>query len=153
MHYHTGWLSVFTVVLVLSGLSAGLACPETQTPFSSPRNEMLVKHKWNAIPENWVSMGQPPNGTMIELHIALKPNRENALIDALHEVSHPRHPKHVLFTGTPPLEAIELTCAASDTARTYRRSRLLSSLRRTPTHSSLYAHGLNTTACRPPPFQ
>jgi tripeptidyl-peptidase-1 len=32
------------------------------------------------------------------------PDRENALIDALQEVSQPRHPKHVLFT-TPLFEA------------------------------------------------
>jgi hypothetical protein len=88
MHYHTGRLSMFSV-FVLSVLSAGLACHAT--PFPSPRDEMLVKHKWNAIPDNWVSIGQPPNGTTIGLHIALKPNHENALIDALHEVSHPRH--------------------------------------------------------------
>ena len=61
---------------------------------------MLTKHKWDAIPGNWVSLGYPPNGTTIKLHIALKANRENSFVDALQEVSHPRHPKHVLFTGT-----------------------------------------------------
>jgi len=35
---------------------------------------------------------------MIDLRIALKPHSENALIDALYEVSKPGHPKYVLFT-------------------------------------------------------
>ena len=99
-HTTRGWLSVLAV-LVLSVLSAGIACHATPSP--SPWDEMLVKHKWDAIPENWVSLGQPPNGTTIELHILLKANRENALIGALQEVSHPKHPRHILFTGTPQL--------------------------------------------------
>ena len=90
-------------VLVISVLSAVLACHATPSP--SPWDEMIIKHKWDAIPDNWVSQGQPPNGTTIKLHIALKGNHENALIDAFHEVSQPSHPKHVLFTSTPTLEA------------------------------------------------
>jgi tripeptidyl-peptidase-1 len=43
-------------------------------------------------------LGHPPNGTTIDLHIALKPQRENVLIDALHEVSQPGNPKQVHFT-------------------------------------------------------
>ena len=86
-------------VLVLSVLSAGLACHAT--PSLSPWDEILIKHKWDAVPDDWVSLGQPPNGTTIKFYIALKANHENALIDALHEVSHPRHPKYVLFTSTP----------------------------------------------------
>ncbi|KAH9012356.1 hypothetical protein EDB85DRAFT_2281273 [Lactarius pseudohatsudake] len=39
---------------------------------------------------------------MIDLCIALKPYRENALIDALNEISDPRHPRHV-FSTMPPL--------------------------------------------------
>ena len=101
-HTASDWLSVLAV-LVLSVLSAGLACHAIM-PSPSPWDEMLIKHKWDSIPDNWVSLGQPPNGTTIKFHIALKANRENALIDALHEVSHPRHPKHVLFTSTPQLE-------------------------------------------------
>jgi tripeptidyl-peptidase-1 len=96
MRYHTGNV-LSQAVLVLSVLSAGLACHAT--PSSPPWDEILVKHKRNAIPDNWLSMSHPPNGTTIELHIVLKPNRENALIDALHEVSQPRHPKHVLSLG------------------------------------------------------
>ncbi|KAH9060328.1 subtilisin-like protein [Lactarius deliciosus] len=47
---------------------------------------MYIKHSWNAIPKNWVSLGRPPSDTTIDLYIALKPHRENALIDALYEV-------------------------------------------------------------------
>ena len=77
------------------------------------RDEMLVKHKWDAIPDNWVSLGHPPNETTIELHIALKPNRENALIDALHEVSQPRHPKRVPFINTPSSRLTHTRAASS----------------------------------------
>ncbi|KAH8997661.1 subtilisin-like protein [Lactarius hatsudake] len=50
---------------------------------------MHIKHSWNAVPTNWVSLGRPPSGTTIDLYIALKPNRENALIDALYEARPP----------------------------------------------------------------
>ena len=96
------WLSVLSA-LVLSVLSTSLICHATPSP--SPWDKMLMKHKWDVIPDNWVSLGHPPNGTTINLYMALKANLENALIDALHEVSHPRHPKHVPFTSTPLLEA------------------------------------------------
>ena len=49
--------------------------------------------------------GSPSKRHDNQLHIALKANRENALVDALHEVSHPRHPKHVLFASTPHFKA------------------------------------------------
>ena len=102
MRHHASWMISVLSFLVLSTLSARLACHAT--PSSPPRDDTLIKHKWDAIPDNWVSLGQPPNGTTIKLHIALKANRENALIDALHEVSHPRHPKHVLSTSTAQLD-------------------------------------------------
>ncbi|KAF8257577.1 subtilisin-like protein [Lactarius quietus] len=57
-------------------------------------DNMQVKHTWNAVPENWECLGPPPSGTTIDLHIALKPHRENALIDALYEVSDPRNPRY-----------------------------------------------------------
>src|SRR6266702_1375950 len=57
---------------------------------------MLVKHAWNTVPENWVSLDRPPAEATIDLHIALNSQRENALIDALYEVSSPGHPKYVL---------------------------------------------------------
>jgi tripeptidyl-peptidase-1 len=84
MRYHG--LFVFSVLV-----AALLGSPGT--PLPSPWGKMLVKHKWDHIPDNWVALGLPPNGTKIDVHIALKPQRENALIDALHGVSQPRHPK------------------------------------------------------------
>ncbi|KAF8265387.1 subtilisin-like protein [Lactarius quietus] len=57
-------------------------------------DNMQVKHTWNAVPANWECLGPPPSGTTIDLHIALKPHRENALIDALYEVSDPRNPRY-----------------------------------------------------------
>ncbi|KAH9046089.1 subtilisin-like protein [Lactarius hengduanensis] len=53
-----------------------------------------IKHSWNTVPRNWDSLGRPPSGTTIDLYIALKPQRENALVDALYEVSEPGHPKY-----------------------------------------------------------
>ncbi|KAH8992961.1 subtilisin-like protein [Lactarius akahatsu] len=55
---------------------------------------MYIRHSWNAVPKNWVSLGQPPPGTTIDLYIALKPQRENAVVDALYEVSEPGHPRY-----------------------------------------------------------
>ena len=64
---------------------------------------MLAKHKWIQIPDKWVTLGHPPEGATINLHIALKSDRENALIDALKEVSQPSNPKYVLL-ATPLFE-------------------------------------------------
>ena len=147
-HDSDGWLSVL-VFLVLSVLFPGLACHATPSP--SPWDEMLIKHKWDAIPNDWVSLGQPPNGTTIKLQIALKANHENALIDALHEVSHPRGPKHVASLV---LLSSRLTHVfVSDMGCTYQRSKLMSLSLHTQTPLSLYVRGLNTTACHHPPFQ
>jgi tripeptidyl-peptidase-1 len=89
MRYHR--LSVLSVLA-----AALLASPAT--PLPSPWGKMLVKHKWTRIPDSWLTLGHPPNSTSINLHIALKPERENALINALHDVSQPGDPKYVLFT-------------------------------------------------------
>lgn len=61
---------------------------------------MRTKHSWNAVPKNWESLGYPPNGTLIDLYVGLKPYRENALIEALYEVSDPNNPRHVLSTSS-----------------------------------------------------
>jgi tripeptidyl-peptidase-1 len=99
MRYHR--LSV--KLSVLSFLAAVLlAGPAAALP--SPWGEMLVKHEWSQILDKWVTLGHPPDGATIDLHVALKPDRENALIHALREVSQLRHPKHVFFT-TPLFEA------------------------------------------------
>src|SRR6266702_475728 len=85
MRYHCVFvLSVLAAVLL--GSLAKFLPP--------PWDDMHIKHSWNAIPENWESLGHP-SGTTIDLYVALKPHRENALIDALSEVSSPNHPRHV----------------------------------------------------------
>ncbi|KAH8995261.1 peptidase S8/S53 domain-containing protein [Lactarius hatsudake] len=61
-------------------------------------DDMRSKHSWKTIPENWECLGLPTADTMIDLYIALKPYRENALVDALNEVSDPGHPRHVPST-------------------------------------------------------
>ncbi|KAI9465053.1 hypothetical protein BJY52DRAFT_1184095 [Lactarius psammicola] len=45
---------------------------------------MVVKHKWNVVLANWESLGHPPVGTIIGLHVALKPHRGSALTDGLY---------------------------------------------------------------------
>ncbi|KAH9010430.1 peptidase S8/S53 domain-containing protein [Lactarius pseudohatsudake] len=57
-------------------------------------DHMRSKHFWKTIPENWECSGLPTAHTTIDLYIALKPYRENALVDALNEVSDPRHPRY-----------------------------------------------------------
>ncbi|KAF8267194.1 Pro-kumamolisin, activation domain-containing protein [Lactarius quietus] len=81
---------LFSVLFVLAtGLLASLT-----TPVALDWDIMRMKHAWNSIPMNWESLGPPPVGTTMNLHIFLKPDRENALIDALYEVSNPEHPKY-----------------------------------------------------------
>ncbi|KAH9164918.1 subtilisin-like protein [Lactarius sanguifluus] len=85
MHYHC--ISVlFVIVLVLLGSLA--------TPLSPPWDDMHIKHSWNAIPKNWEVLGRPPSGTTIDLYIALRPQHENAIVDALYKVSEPGHPRY-----------------------------------------------------------
>ena len=89
---------------VLSVLSAALhGVPAMPLQVPTPRDDMVVKHKWDVIPDNWVSLGPPPDEITIDLDIALQPNQKHALTDVLLEVSQPGHPKQVLFT-TPLLE-------------------------------------------------
>ena len=84
---------------VLSVLAAALlGGPAVPLQIPTPRDDMVTKHKWDAIPDNWHSLGPPPHETTIDLHIALQPNQKDALTDALLEVSQPGHPKQVLFT-------------------------------------------------------
>jgi tripeptidyl-peptidase-1 len=81
------WFSVFSV---LAAAPIGLANPV------APRwDDMEVKHTWGSIPDKWEHHSQPHDSMTIDLRIALKPQRENALIDALHEVSDPDHQKCV----------------------------------------------------------
>ena len=76
-----------------------------------PWDDMKIKHTWNAIPINWETLGHPLAGSTIHLHIVLEPHRENALNDAVSEISDPNHSRHLLLTIPPP--APLLTCAAA----------------------------------------
>ena len=84
-HLRLSVLSVLSAVL-LSGPTAPLRVP-------SPPHDMIVKHKWDHIPDNWLSLGLPTDDTTIDLYIALQPEHKNALTDAIYEVSQPGHPK------------------------------------------------------------
>ncbi|KAH9012065.1 Pro-kumamolisin, activation domain-containing protein [Lactarius pseudohatsudake] len=70
------------------------------TPLT-PWGNMRVKHTWSAVPANWETLGCPSAGTTIDLYIALNPHQDNALVDALYEVSDPKHPRHVHLTAAP----------------------------------------------------
>ncbi|KAF8261294.1 subtilisin-like protein [Lactarius quietus] len=80
-------LSVLCIFAItpLSGLA---------TSFTPRRGDVHVKHSWSSVPDDWTNLGHPAADTTIDLHIALKPQNENALIDALNEVSSPDHPKY-----------------------------------------------------------
>jgi hypothetical protein len=81
------WLSVLSF---LTTASVGLA-----TPIAPRWDDMRVKHSWGSVPEKWEHCGHPSANATIDLRVALKPHRENALIDALYDVSDPKHPKCV----------------------------------------------------------
>ncbi|KAH9057769.1 subtilisin-like protein [Lactarius vividus] len=78
---------------VLVTLSAPLLCGFA-TPLTSQWGGMKVKHAWDAVPKNWESLGHSSNETTIDLHIALKSHREDALVEALYEVSDPGHSRY-----------------------------------------------------------
>ncbi|KAH9040234.1 subtilisin-like protein [Lactarius hengduanensis] len=63
-------------------------------PLTPSWDVLRLKHTWGAVPPNWESLGHPSAGTTIDLHFALKPDHENAVIDALYEVSDPKSPKY-----------------------------------------------------------
>ncbi|KAH9160207.1 subtilisin-like protein [Lactarius sanguifluus] len=66
------------------------------TPLEPRWDDVRTKHAWSAVPEHWETLGHPAAGTTIDLHIALEtePQRKNAVVDALYEVSSPRSPKY-----------------------------------------------------------
>ncbi|KAH9015288.1 subtilisin-like protein [Lactarius hengduanensis] len=84
MRYH--WL------YALSFLTA-TPLADVATP-PAPWGDVRVKHAWSSVPANWETLGCPPPGTTIDLYIALNPHHDNALIDALFEVSDPKHPRY-----------------------------------------------------------
>jgi tripeptidyl-peptidase-1 len=71
-----------------------------------------MRHHWLSafLSFSLAPLDNPLQGTTIDLHIALKPERENALIDALYEVSDPKLPKHVPLPLLPSARAPVLTC-------------------------------------------
>ncbi|KAH9000630.1 subtilisin-like protein [Lactarius hatsudake] len=85
MRYH--WL-----YYVLSFLTAA-SLADFATPLAR-WGDMRVRHTWSAVPDNWETLGCPSAGTTMDLYIALNPHQENALIDALYEVSDPKHPRY-----------------------------------------------------------
>ncbi|KAH9031385.1 subtilisin-like protein [Lactarius deliciosus] len=113
----------FHPLSVLSFLAFGpQALNGLATPFASHWDDLQAKHTWNSVPENWQNLGHPPADTTIDLHIAFKAENENALIDALIEVSSPGHPKHgahlsreeVADIVAPPSDVLELANAWLD---------------------------------------
>ncbi|KAF8258871.1 hypothetical protein EI94DRAFT_1753229 [Lactarius quietus] len=78
---------------VLSPLAA-MSFANFTTPLVSPWDDIHVKHTWSSVPPNWETLGSSPSNTTIDLHIALVAQYENALIDALYEVSIPGNPKY-----------------------------------------------------------
>ena len=83
------WFSVFFTFATVP-----LAC--LAALFAPRWDDMRVKHSWKSVPENWESLGFPHNDTTLNIYVALRSRRPNAMIAALHEVSTPGHPKHVI---------------------------------------------------------
>jgi hypothetical protein len=136
----------FSLLSVFATASIGLANP------IAPRwDDMKVKHSWGSVPNKWEYHGHPPDDAIIDLRVALKPHRENALIDALYEVSDPGHPKCVrVFVSLVTLYAyLNASPANTDTVRTYPRSKSPNSLRPIRTQSNSSAPGWSTTMCPP----
>ncbi|KAH8995550.1 subtilisin-like protein [Lactarius hatsudake] len=84
MRYHWLYVLSFLTTIPLADVATPLA----------PWDNMRVKHTWSAVPANWETLGCPSAGTTIDLYIALNPHQESALIDALYEVSDPKHPRY-----------------------------------------------------------
>ncbi|KAI9442675.1 subtilisin-like protein [Lactarius indigo] len=85
MRYHC----IFVLSILATSLLGSFA-----KSLSPPWNDTHTKHSWDAVPKNWESLGRPPSGTTINLYIALKSRRENALVDTLYKVSKPGHPRY-----------------------------------------------------------
>src|ERR1700730_13011383 len=91
-------MHLLSLLFIFVPASLGIAYPTAKH-----WDDMRTKHSWYSIPERWEHHGHPHSGANIDLRIALKPHRESALIDALYEVSDPKHPKCVptLCTAVP----------------------------------------------------
>ncbi|KAH9165249.1 Pro-kumamolisin, activation domain-containing protein [Lactarius sanguifluus] len=93
MHMRYRWF--YAISFLTATPLADIATPLT------PWGDVHVKHAWSSIPANWETLGCPSAGTTIDLYIALTPRHNNALIDALHQVSDPKHPRHIHLTAAP----------------------------------------------------
>ncbi|KAI9442986.1 subtilisin-like protein [Lactarius indigo] len=71
-------------LFILSVIAAGIF-PDFVTPLTSLWDDMRIKHSWDTVPANWDTLGHPPAGTTIDLHVALKSHNESALIETLYE--------------------------------------------------------------------
>ncbi|KAF8259419.1 subtilisin-like protein [Lactarius quietus] len=83
MRYHP--FSVTTLFFALRSLAKQL---------SPPWDDMRIHHSWDNVPTDWEDYGHPPSDTTITLYVALQSHHENALIDALYEVSDPEHSRY-----------------------------------------------------------
>ncbi|KAH9008241.1 subtilisin-like protein [Lactarius deliciosus] len=91
MRYHWFYVLAFLTATPLADFAKPLA----------PWGDVRVKHAWSSVPANWETLGCPSAGTTIDLYIALNSRHDNALIDALYEVSDPKHPRHIHLTAAP----------------------------------------------------
>ncbi|KAH9024386.1 hypothetical protein EDB85DRAFT_2147056 [Lactarius pseudohatsudake] len=78
---------------------------------------MYTKHSWDAVPKNWETLGRPPSGTTIDLYISLRPQRDNAVVDMLHEVGEPGNPRYVYHHSYANLNACSHECHCSDVTK------------------------------------
>ncbi|KAH9062405.1 subtilisin-like protein [Lactarius vividus] len=85
MRYHLIFLPSVLEAILLGSLAKH---------FSPRWDDTRIKHSWNSVPGNWENLGNPLSGITIDLHVALKAHRENALIDTLSQVSNPNHPRY-----------------------------------------------------------
>ncbi|KAI9431928.1 hypothetical protein H4582DRAFT_2198561 [Lactarius indigo] len=72
------WLAILTVPAIALG--------DFVTAPSPCRDDMHTTHSWDITEVNWESLGNTQTGNAVNLHVALKPRRENALIDVLYEI-------------------------------------------------------------------
>ncbi|KAH9059055.1 subtilisin-like protein [Lactarius vividus] len=136
----------YHLVSVLSIL-ATILLGSLAKPFSPRWDDVRIKHSWNAVPENWESLGNPLSGTTIDLYVALKAHHENALIDTLYQVSGPNHPRHV-FSAAPSLIREQIAELVSPPPRTLELVNSWLEHHGVPSLSVSMTHGGTTLALR-----
>ncbi|KAF8264518.1 subtilisin-like protein [Lactarius quietus] len=82
---------------------------------ASPWGDMRVKHFWQSLPHHWEYLNTPSDNTTIDLRIALHPDNEDALIEALYEVSGPSNPKYREYLSQ--VQVADLVAPHSDTVK------------------------------------